>query len=128
MKAARIFLIGCLAAAAMWAADVSGKWTAEMQGRQGNTMTVTMNLKADGDKLTGTVSGRNGNDTDISNGKVDGDKLSFDVVREFNGNSITQHYKGTVNGDTIHFAVTTEGGNMGGGAAREFDAKRASGM
>lgn len=127
MKAAKILLIGGLMAAAMWAADVTGKWTYETQGRGGNTMTVNMNLKADGDKLTGSVSGRNG-DTDISNGKVDGDNISFDVVREFNGNQMTQHYKGTVKGDTIHFAMTMEGGNMGGGAPREFDAHRASGM
>lgn len=127
MKTLRIFLIGCLAATAVWAADVTGKWTAEMPGRDGNTMTVTINLKADGDKLTGTVSGRRG-DTDISNGKIDGDNLSFNVVREFNGNQMTQHYKGTVNGDTIHFSVTMEGGNMGGGSAREFDAHRAGGV
>ena len=42
----------------VWAADVTGKWTAEVQGRGGNPMTVTMNLKADGNNLTGTVSGR----------------------------------------------------------------------
>ncbi len=126
MKAIRILLIGTLAAAAIWAADATGKWTAEMQGRGGNTMTVNMNLKADGDKLTGTVSGRNG-DTDITDGKVDGDNISFKVVREFNGNQITQVYKGKVNGDTIHFSMTMEGGNMGGGQPREFDAKRASG-
>ena len=123
MKAFKVLLVGCVAAAAMFAADVTGKWTAEMQGRGGNTMTVTMNLKADGNNLTGTVSGRNG-DTDISDGKVDGDNVSFKVVREFNGNKVTQNYKGKLNGDTIHFAVTMEGG-MGGGQAREFDAKRA---
>lgn len=127
MRAVWMVVLGCLAAAAIWAADVTGKWTAEMQGRNGNTMTVTMNLKADGDKLTGTVSGRNG-ETDISDGKVDGDNISFNVVREFNGNQVTQHYKGTVNGDTIHFSVAMEGGNMSGGKPREFDAHRATGM
>ena len=127
MKSLRILLIGCLAAAALWAADVTGKWTAEMQGRNGNTMTITMNLKADGDKLTGTMSGRGG-ETDISDGKVQGDNISFKVVREFNGNQITSVYKGKVDGDTIHFAMTMEGGSMGGGQPREFDAKRATGM
>ena len=129
MKILRTLLIGCLAAAALWAADVTGKWTAEMQGRNGNTMTITMNLKADGEKLSGTVSGRNG-DTDITEGKVDGDNISFKVVREFNGNQMTSVYKGKVDGDTIHFSMTMEGGggNFGGGRAREFDAKRAGGM
>jgi hypothetical protein len=128
MKSLRILLIGCLAAAALWAADVTGKWTAEMQGRNGNTMTITMNLKADGDKLTGTVSGSRGGEAEISDGKVQGDNISFKVVREFNGNQITSLYKGKVDGDTIHFSMTMEGGPMSGGQPREFDAKRATGM
>jgi hypothetical protein len=87
-----------------------------------------MNLKADGDKLTGTVTSPRG-DSDITDGKIDGDNISFKVVREFNGNQMTSSYKGKVDGDTIHFSVTMEGGNMGGaGHAREFDAKRAGGM
>jgi hypothetical protein len=124
MRAIRLALAGVLATAAIWAADPSGKWTAETQGRNGNTMTVTMNLKADGDKLTGTVSGRMG-DTDISDGKVDGDNVSFSVVREFNGNKIKQNYKGKLDGDTIHFTIGMEGG-PGGGQERKMDAKRSA--
>jgi len=124
MKTMRLILVGLIATLAIWAADVSGKWTAEMQGRNGNTMTISMNLKADGDKLTGTVSGRRG-DTDISDGKIDGDNVSFSVVREFNGNQFKQNYKGKLDGDTIHFTITMEGG-MGGGQERKLDAKRAT--
>jgi|KBSMisStandDraft_5_1062788.scaffolds.fasta_scaffold196306_2 hypothetical protein len=120
----RLILAGSVALVALWAADATGKWTAEMQGRNGNAMTVNMNLKADGAKLTGTVSGRNG-DTDISDGKVDGDSVSFSVVREFNGNQFKQNYKGKLDGDTIHFTVTMEGGN-GGNRERTFDAHRAT--
>lgn len=119
----RVLMVGCLATAAMFAADATGKWTAEMPGRGGNPMTVTMNLKADGDKLTGTVSGRGG-DTEISDGKVDGDSVMFAVVREFNGNQMKQVYKGKLEGDTIHFAMKMEGG-MGDAPERKFDAKRA---
>ncbi len=124
MRTIRLILAGLAATVAIWAADPSGKWTAEMQGRNGNAMTVNMNLKADGDKLTGTVSGRGG-DTDISEGKVDGDNVTFSVVREFNGNKFTQHYAGKVDGDTIHFTINTEGGN-GNGRERKMDAKRAT--
>jgi hypothetical protein len=128
MRALRILLVGCLLTASMWAADATGKWTAEMQGRGGQTMTVTMNLKADGDKLTGNVSGRN-EPTDITDGKIDGNNISFSVVRQFNGNQIKQTYKGKLDGDVIHFSMTMEGGQMGNAPAREFDAKRAaSGM
>lgn len=118
----RLALLSCLLAVAAYAADVTGKWTAEMPGRGGQTMTSTMNLKADGSALTGTVSGRNG-DIEIKNGKVDGDNISFDVTRETPNGSFTMHYTGVVSGDEIKFKVQREGGE---GQAREFTAKRAS--
>ena len=125
MKPMKLVLAGCLAALTMMAADPTGKWTAEMQGRNGNAMTVTMNLKADGDKLSGTVSGRMG-DTDISDGKVDGDNVMFSVVREMqNGNKMTTHYTGKVDGDTIHFTIKMEGG-MGNMPERKMDAHRST--
>lgn len=124
MQAMRLIFAGLIAVAAIWAADASGKWTADVQGRNGNTMTITMNLKADGSKLTGTVGGRMG-DTEISDGKVDGDNISFTVVREFNGNQFKQNYQGKLDGDTIHFTIKMEGG-MGGGRERKMDAKRAT--
>lgn len=118
----RLLALSCLLGLTAFAADVTGKWTAEMPGRGGNTMTTTITLKADGSSLTGTMSGRNG-DTEITNGKVDGDTIKFDVVREFQGNSVTLHYTGTLSGDNINFKVEREGGE---GRAREFTAKRAS--
>jgi hypothetical protein len=124
VKSLRLILAGCLATLTMMAADATGKWTADMPGRDGNTMTITMNLKADGDKLTGTVSGRRG-DSDISDGKIDGDNVIFNVVREFNGNKMTQHYEGKLDGDTIHFTIKMEGG-MGGGQERKLEAHRST--
>jgi len=124
MKMLKLMLAGCLATMTMMAADATGKWTAEMPGRDGNTQTVTMNLKADGGAITGTVSGRRG-DSEISQGKVDGNTVSFDVVREFNGNKMTQHYVGTLDGDTIHFTIKMEGG-QGDGQERKLDAKRST--
>ena len=124
MKLMKLVLAGCMAALTVMAADATGKWTAEMQGRNGNTMTVTMNLKADGDKLSGTVSGRMG-ETEISDGKVDGDNVLFNVVREFNGNKMTQHYSGKLDGDTIHFTIKMEGG-MGDMPDRKMEAHRAT--
>jgi autotransporter translocation and assembly factor TamB len=125
LKALRLLLAGTLATVTLWAADVTGKWTYEMPGRDGNTMTGTMNLKADGSKLTGTISGPRG-ETEISDGKIDGDNVSFNVVREFNGNKMTLSYTGKVDGNTIHFTMKMEGGRMGNGAGREFDAKRSA--
>lgn len=126
MKAVRWIVAAGLATFSLLAADVTGKWTAEMQGQNGNTRTVTMNLKADGSKLTGTVSGGRGGEAEISDGKVDGNDVSFSVVREFNGNKMTSNYKGKVDGDVIHFNMKMEGGPMGNMPERQFDAKKAS--
>jgi len=114
------FLFGLLAVTA-FAADVSGKWTAQVPGRGGQTREQTFNLKADGSALSGTVSGRMG-DTPISEGKIDGDHISFSQTMEFNGNSVKLLFKGTVAGDEIKFTRVRDGGE---GQAQEFTAKRA---
>ncbi len=115
----RLILLSCALALAAFAADVTGKWTYEMQGRNG-AMTGTLNLKADGNTLTGTVSGRGG-DIEISDGKIEGDTLSFTVVREFNDRKMVMKYSGTVTADGIKFKVQNEGSDR---PAREFVAKK----
>ena len=121
-------LIALVATIALMAADVSGKWTFEQQGRNGS-MTVTLNLKADGGNLTGTVSGgmgRGGGEAEISDGKVDGNNVSFTVKREFNGNSFVTTYKGTVDGDTMKLDVTRPGRGGGERMTNTVTAKRAT--
>jgi hypothetical protein len=112
-----------------FAADVTGKWTYEQPGRNGGpARQVTITLKQDGNTLTGSVPGMGrGGDAppiEIKNGKVDGDKVSFDVVREFNGNTMTTKYEGTVSGDEMKLKTTSEGPN--GPMTREFVAKKSS--
>jgi hypothetical protein len=96
-----------LAALTLWvsfAADIDGKWTGQVEGRNG-PQTQTIMLKADGGTLTGSVQGRQGA-VDISNGTIDGSNVSFSVVREFNGNKITQQYKGTLSGGELKLTVS----------------------
>ena len=109
-------LMGLFALAAL-AADVTGKWVAQVPGRNGN-QEMTFNLKQEGGTVTGTITGGRGDQT-ISDGKVDGNDISFVVNLEFNGNKITQSYKGTIAGDEIKF---TRGG--GRGNPLEFTAKK----
>ncbi|MGH9558803.1 MAG: hypothetical protein ACRD30_06135 [Bryobacteraceae bacterium] len=80
-----------------FAADVSGKWVGEAGAKGGPP---TFNFKQDGSALTGSQEGRQGA-VEISNGKVDGDNVSFEVTREFNGNSVTIKYSGTVSDNTM---------------------------
>ena len=117
-------------AIAAFAADVSGKWTYEMAGRQGGpARQVTITLKQDGNKLTGEVPGmgRGGQQmpaTQITNGKVDGDNVYFEVVREFQGNTMTTKYEGTVSGDELKLKITRDTPN--GPMTNEVTAKKGS--
>jgi hypothetical protein len=109
-----------LGSMAALAADFNGKWTAETQGRNG-PQTITFDLHVDGATVTGKVTTPRG-DMDISNGKVDGDNISFDTTANMNGNSFTLNYKGTADGDNIKFTRTFGGG--GDRPPQEFVAKR----
>jgi|SRR5215472_5204685 hypothetical protein len=117
-----VILFLLLAATSIFAADATGKWVAQVPGRNGQMREVTFNLKADGSSLTGSVTTMRG-DAPISDGKIDGDNISFTQVLEFNGNSVKLIYKGKVSGDSIKFSREREGGE---GQPVEFTAKRAS--
>lgn len=110
-------LIGVLAIAAS-AASIDGKWKAEMTTPDGQTRTTNFTFKAEGDKLTGTVSGRQA-DTPISEGKITGEEISFVVVRNMGGQERKMQYKGKVAGDEIK--MTVQFGDM---EPREMVAKR----
>ena len=115
-----LFVLLLTLAGAVCASDVTGKWTAQVPGRDGTLRETTFNFKVDGDKLTGTVSGRQ-NDNPISDGKVKGDEISFTVKMSFGGNDVVLNYKGKVAGEEIKFSRTREGADQ----AQEFTAKRA---
>ncbi len=110
-----------LVSTAAFAADVSGKWVAEMTGRDGEPMQVTFNFTQNGEKLTGTVTGRMG-EREISEGKVSGDEISFAQVMEFQGNTMKILYKGKISGNEIKFTRQREGAER----TQEFTAKKAS--
>jgi hypothetical protein len=118
-KLVSIFALSAVFTLLAAAADVTGKWIAQVPGRDGQTREVVYNLKAEGAKLTGTMSGPQGADVAISDGKVDGDSIAFDVKLEFNGNSMVRKYTGVVAGDEIKMKSQTQRGTQ------EFVAKRA---
>ena len=93
-----LFALLALASMVVLGADISGKWTSEAMGKGGPQ---TFTLKQDGSNVTGTVEGGRGGPVELKNGKVDGDKVTFEVTREFNGNSITTKYALTASGSTL---------------------------
>ena len=106
-------------------AKVDGTWKWSFTTQDGQTRESTAKLKQEGDKVTGTVSGRQGNDTEIKDGKLDKEgNLTFTVTREFNGNTMTAKYHGKVEGDTIKGKIETKRGD-GESRERDWEAKRA---
>ena len=110
------------------AADANGKWTWSTPGRNGGDPRVTtLTLKVDGEKVTGNVSspGRQGGaarETEISDGKLKGEDLSFSVVREVNGNKMTTKYSGKVSATSIKGKIEFE--RNGETQSRDWEAKR----
>ena len=109
-----VMTILLVASFALLAADVSGKWTFEQPGRGGNPgRPVTITLKVDGSTLTGTMPaggrGGGGDPIAISDGKVDGNAISFIVKREMNGNTMITKYEGVVSGDELKLKITRNG-------------------
>ena len=110
-----VLTILLVASFALMAADVSGKWTFEQPGRGGNPgRPVTITLKADGSTLTGTMpaGGRGGAPADpiaITDGKIDGNNISFTVKRDMNGTTMVTKYDGVVAGDELKLKITRTG-------------------
>lgn len=87
----RIVAIGAfvfMALTSAFAADVAGKWTAQ-----------------------------------VPDGKINGDDVSFSLMRNIGGTEMTVVWKGKISGDEIKFTRTTQGGP--GGAPTAIVAKRA---
>ena len=116
------FLLLAAISLAAFAADVTGKYSAETPGRGGQgTVKQTFDLKQDGDKLTGSVTGMGGRENAISDGKVDGDKITFTVKMETPRGEFKSNYEGKVAGSEIQFKVKREGSEN---PPREFTAKK----
>jgi hypothetical protein len=114
---------------AAMAAGASGKWVYEQAGRGGGEPTkVTLTLQASGSSLTGSLSrpGRDGNvmESPISEGKVDGDNISFKVEQSMGGRTMSQDFAGTVQGSELKLKIT-RAGRDGNPTTTEVTAKKA---
>ena len=87
------------------------------------TREQTLKLKLEGDKLTGSMLGRNNQETAIEDAKYKDGEVSFAVTRERNGQKFTTKYAGKVSGDTIKGKSKFE--RDGQAQERDWDAKRA---
>jgi hypothetical protein len=97
-----------------FAAGIDGKWSGEnkvttKKGEQ--TITSTLEVKSDGDKLTGTLTmggGRRARPTELKDGKISGDKVTFSTTMQTKQGERTVQWEGVVSGDELK--LTRQGG------------------
>ena len=102
-------------------ADPTGTWKWSVTFNN-QTFEPTLKLKLEGDKLSGTMSGRDSQETAIDDAKFKDGEVSFSVTRERNGQKRTTKYKGKLDGDTIKGKAESE--RDGQTNSRDWEAKR----
>ena len=83
------------------AQDVTGHWT----GKVMNQYNVTYDFQVHGDTLTGKDTHYDGSVSDISNGKINADSLSFDVPIQ----GVTTHVTGKLKDDVLTLSFSVQG-------------------
>jgi len=90
-------------AALVRAADPSGRWTATFTTEVGEQQ-YTFEFKVKGSTLTGTAKSNLIGESELQEGKVDGDKISFVENANFQGMPLKITYSGTMtSADEIAF-------------------------
>jgi hypothetical protein len=111
-------------AAASSPAGATGKWLATVDAG-GMPIELTFDLKAEGEKLTGTLSVM-GNATPISEGKVKAEEVSFQVNFDtgMGGPPLLITYKGKLKGDELTMQSSFSMGEGAPPMVTDFVAKR----
>jgi hypothetical protein len=83
------------------AADPNGTWTWSFTTQGGQKIDFSLELKQEGENLIGSLTRLGRDSRDIKDGTFKNDEVSFNMVRERNGEKITTKYRGKVDGDEI---------------------------
>jgi hypothetical protein len=130
MRACIVFLATMLSVPAAHAADIGGRWVAEMTSPSGSRSERVFVFMVSGEKLTGTIANQSvalatfeqegkprmagtlrtqsGNPQEISEGKVSGADVSFVVVSTMMGNQVRTIYTGKIAASEIVFTAETK--------------------
>jgi hypothetical protein len=106
MKPALAFMLFTIS---LFGADVTGKWKGTADAGNG-PIERTFTFKVDGTKLTGETESQMIGKSEIQEGKVEGDTITFTIKANFQGNEMTLAYKGKIEGDKITLASDFGGG------------------
>ncbi len=101
------------------AADLTGKWQGSFTF-QDQAVPLTFDMKGS-TEVTGTVTGFPSGVTELKDGKLDADNLTFWVMIEYEGSPVKLVFKGKVQESEIKFTFGTEDGSF----STDFVAKKA---
>jgi hypothetical protein len=85
-----------------FAADITGIWTGQQQGRRGEPEDVAFRFKVDGPSVTGTMFGDEF-DLPITEASIEGDQIRFVITTTnyYSGTKSRFIYTGTIKGSEI---------------------------
>jgi hypothetical protein len=118
-----LVLLATLAVTAA-AADISGNWKATAEGGPAGPMERTFTFKVEGAKVTGETTSSIMGKSPITDGKIEGDNVTFTITVKFQDNEMKLNYKGKIlNDKEIKFTVESP---AAGGQVIEWNAKKVS--
>jgi hypothetical protein len=126
MKVKLALLLAVLALvsiAAFAQSGIVGKWVGELSSKDGHGVSqpITIDLKMEGEALSGTVTEGSLDARPIQGASVEGSTVTFRTVRNFGGPDINVNWKGELKGDDLTLtreigpAPAEAGGGRGGG-------------
>lgn len=103
--ALRTSLALVFAAALALAGDVTGTWKGQLSTPNGDKIDLTYTFKQDGEKLTGTTAGPEGDPIEITDAKVTGDQITFAINAPMNGGTKIAHTGKVVSASEIQIKM-----------------------
>ena len=107
------------------AEDPTGTWKWTI-ARGDQEREVSLTLKLEDGKLTGSMPGRGGQETPITDGKFENDTVSFTIKRTRGDREFVIKYSAKISGDTLTGTIESPGRGGGEARSREWIAKRSA--
>ncbi len=98
---AALVLSAMMSPTSVFAAAIDGKWAGKWVGKN-EEIFLTFTFKARGSKLTGTTENSYApGAAEIRNGRIDGQAISFVVIRDIGGADVGVQWAGTLAGNKL---------------------------
>jgi len=111
----RLLLLAILVHCTIFGAELTGIWTGETAGRNGDKEDIAFQFKMAKGNLAGVMFGEE-SDLPVEDLKVEGDTVSFSVtnVNYYSGSRLTLVYSGTLTDKEMHLTRQRKGGPAAG--------------